>query len=561
MLKINKLIIPILTLCLLTGCGKKDKADDREEERTDTALTQIEYIPGLSFPVYEEDYESNNQFDKVMMNGSDDTLFFGLVKDDGEGVETNYNNNKDDYQTPYLFGAAEDSFAPYKYYSYGDLNYGSKSLSFTEKQFELYDKDNYVYEVGIPTTRNDNLYLGNDYTNTPTSLKKITDVKAMAEVLESVSFIHIRDINITSDIKDMSEDEVIKKVVKTRLGTLDNTTLYGIIVAIEYRDQQYFYVMGEDKEPSDDEIAEIISQIEPNEADIYDLFKETADRTEPKSVSFDVNGVAGTLEVPGYFRTSEINNNIYSNALLFVAESNRYKDNPVSMLPNNYGASEVLLKNEYLNTAMTFNNFRKNENITNEKDFILHYYNFVVYGLTPNMRETLDNYDMSKSDNIIIREPVTDKDGNTWNSYIIYNQYIKMNENYPKVIPYGRHALIYTRDNGDYVEMFTFSSAAKYWYLSENLCADYDNVVKSFTRSEASTELPNTALTFYPMPTEETATETDAEEVPEEPEEEPTTEAATEATTEAAMSDEEIFEELGITQEDIDNAPMITDEE
>lgn len=559
MRKVKKILIPLLILGLLTGCGKSPEKEEAKEEKKSTAeLTQIEYIPELSFPVYTADYESEYLFDKPIMNDSGDPVYFGIVREEGEGVESNYDYNKKGYQTPYLFGAAEDSSAPYFYPTYSDMNYESGSLSFTEKQFELYNKDHFVYEVGIPTSRNDNIYYGEEYANTPTSIIKLNNVNDFATVLDSVSYIHIRDISVTGDVVDMSEDEIVRKYVPAKFTTLDTTTLYGIAVAVEFDDQQYFYLMGTEKGPDKEEIEDIVSKIVPNNADAYGLFKETASRTETKSVSFDVNGIAGSIDIPGYFRTSEINNNIYSNALIYVPESNRNKDYPISQIPNNYGSSELLIKNEYLNAALTFNNFRKNEYMTSDKDFILYYYYMLYFGMIDDVRSALDNYDMEESDRVIVRDPVTDTNGNTWNSYIVYNPYIYEEENYPEVIPYGNYALIYTFENGDYVEMFSFSSLVKDWYLSEDLLNEIDKIPSSFSKADSNTEFPNNPLTFYVLPSEETATETDAEEVVEEESEE---EATEEPATEAQVTDEDILDELGITQEDIDNADMIPEDE
>ena len=555
MRKNKRLLIPLLVLLLLTGCGKKEEAAEQgKKESRGTEFTEIEYIPEISFPVFTEDYEKDNEFDKTVMNGTEDPLYFGKIQDKGEGIEKNYYYNKyiflsNYYQTPYIFQSESDESAPYNYKSYTDMGYGSGSLSFTDRQFELYSPEDYDYELSTPGTRIET-------SGARQSVAKDITVEEYASVLDSLGFIHIKDISITSDVMDGTEDDLYKKYVKARFNTFDNTTLYGFVCTAEYMDKQYFYLVAKKEEMKDSDIEEMVDEIETNDTDIYEVFKETEARTESKSVSFDVSGVAGTLDIPGYFRTSEISNNIYSSALTYIPEKNRF-DNTISQLPNSYGASEVFLKNEYLNTVITFNSLMKNENMATEFDFLLYYFG-------NNSSQSL----MLKENNYYVQQrgEITDKDGNKWNSYIIKEFFDT--ENYPQTIPYGKYVLVYARENGDFENLFTVSCGLDDWYTSEALLQSFDNIISTFTETASNTEKPAGPLTFYysSMDANEEATATDAEEVIEE-----TTEEETEETTEEGeekdkekkgdteASDEDILKDLGLTPDDVDNAPDVSD--
>ena len=576
MIKIKKFLLPLLGLLLITGCGKKDievREELEEETETSSIYTQIEYIPGISFPVYTKDYEADHQFDKVLLSSVGDPFFFGMVKEEGECIASNYDWNKEGYQTPYLFGATADDAAIYNYPTYSEVGYNSSSLSFTDRQFELYDKEEYLYEIGIPTSRSDDLGKTDLYRNTPSSIVGIDSVEEFATIIDSVSFIHIKKTSITSDLTDISSGGVFKKYTEARFETLDNTTLYGAVVAIEFEDRQFFYAFGRKEEPED--ISGIIEDIDINDTELYEVFKETERRTDKKTVSFDINGIAGEIEVPGYFRSQEISNNIYSSCLTFIPEQNRGEDSSISQLPNSYGSSEVFLKNEYLNTAITFNNLYKNEYMTNEADFITYYFSMLYFAVLEDQGKDLASFvtDYGLEEEFVKeREKVTDKDGNVWNSYLINGFLLYGNRNHPQVVPYGKVVLIYTREVGDYIEMFTVSCGLDNWYYYEELLKDFDRIPASFTETTAGTEKPTGPLTFYYQPSNQSlATDTDAVEGSEEPtteyQEEATTEVATEATTEAVTeaateapkSDKDILEDLGITQDDIDNAEEITE--
>lgn len=569
MIRVRKIPLLVLLLILLAGCGKGEETDRVEEEQLTESTSNyslIDYIPGITFPVPSGYYFSGLPFDKVLMSQADDTFYFGMVSETEKGVLKNYHYNHMEYKTPYLYGAAPEEGISYGYRAYTEYGYGAGSLSFTDRQFELYKPDSFCYEVEVPDSRNEEGPADAVMNIKKHSIAPDITVEEYAEILKSVSFIHIDDISITGDVTDLSDGDIYRKYIPARFETFDDTTLYGFICIMEYMDKQYFYLGAENTAPDDKDIREMLNLTVPNETDIYRVFRETEERSGTKNISFDINGTAAEIEVPGYLRTSEIGNNIYSSALTYIQEENRYTDNPVLHLPNSYGSTELFLKNEYLNLSVTFNSLMKTDYMRDAKDFIYYYFyliNFPQTGIS--YMDVWNMIDRDDGRDLIERDSVTDRDGSIWQSYLIRKRFSGLNQ--PTVTPYGDYALIYFRENGDFIDLFAISSGLRSWSSSEALLHDFDHIPGSFSSRKALTERPSGALTFYYLPDisyvdeedsdREVGTVTDAremisgdldsgEKVQESGE---------------SVSPDSILEDLGLTQEDIDSAPDIPAEE
>ena len=553
-MKANKLILLSLSL-LLAGCGKADTGEVKsesgvEEESIDSSLTEFRALEGVSFGVKTEDYDSAVIFQPSLMNSNDDTLYYGNVIKNIDSISANYDYNEGDYKTPYLFSDESDTSINYSYPNQNQVDYDSGVCSATINQFELYKSYEYLYEVAVPTSRSSEKVLSDGSTKYETrSIASISDLSDFANLLDSVKFIHTNNFTLTGEIEDISKGEYFKKYVTVRVQTLDGATLYGVAAVLEYNDKQYFYLYGDDAEPSSKDIYELVNSIKPSNNDNPNiLFDETEEYYGETGYSFDTNGSAGTFNAPGYFRDEEIAGNVYSDALTYVPMNQRLPEAPITFLPDNYGSTEYLLKNEYLNIALTYNNLMLSDNMAGENEFLMEYFCTIPGDIGTERREYLE-YGAEDTSSIVRLGTVKDSDGEDWNKYLIRSSYLDQYYNYPQIYPYGNTAIVYTKQKDRYINVMTITCGIENWYYNEDFVNRFDKIINSFRKCDSNTELPTVPLTFYYIDIDSG-----------EQEEQTEADKATSSDATQKGTNNNIFKELGITQEDIDNAQVVPTE-
>lgn len=481
-----KIILPILfSVILLSGCGKEaEKEKATSEIEVETGVTTINTVEDIKIPVYKEDLAEEIILNPPLLNSQDDAAFFRYLNEDGTtGVASDYNYNKSiGYITPYCFSDDSEAISDlnYNYYDRNSRSYDTAVMGNTSKEFELYKKDAFLYEFTSPTTpTNEEIR----------SISQAKNVNQFAEVIDDISFIHAENISITSDLATEDRNDMILKYSNVRINTYDESELYGVIVAIEHDDRQYYYLYASSKEESD--YKDIISSFEIN--DEFDI-NELASDSEKKQITFDINGTAGTIETPSYFRDAEIEGNIYSNALVYIPSDQRSELSQITEYPSEEGSTELYLTNEYYNVGLTFNNFVIPDDCTTEYEMYVRALG-VPYGIYYDseimMYGSIDN-----NPYIVPRTEVIDKDGTTWNSYFIMTDY-KAEGDYPIVIPYYSPAVIYTHKVNNMYQIFTFSSALNRWWDDDTFVSTIDSIVASFESLTPNSSYPGYALSYY----------------------------------------------------------------
>ena len=581
-----KYLIPLLILILISGCGKKDTGETNDEavetqethseESSSSDIINIDILRGINFPVFKADYESASDFQPVMMNSEDDPLFYGYISEKSDGVPRNYNMNSytKSYKTPYLYNCVSPDEAPYVYPDYNDVDFSRGVISATDRQYELYKTGSYLYEVEVPDSRK-NIVTNSDgeEIEEQTSIMGTDNASTITDIIASSGSKHIQSFDMIG-CYDLSNSKYALKYITIKMNMRDGSEFYGVAAALEHNDKQYFYYYGSPEERDEDFYKNLVSQITPSDNEYpTKLFDDAESRYEEKTISIDINGSAGTFNVPGYFRNEEIGGNITSLALTFIPESQRYIDNPSYYLPNTNGSEEILLKNEYLNIALTYNNYVLRDDMPTYKEFILEY--FCLMSVDVEMVSRMSREDFKKQVSAewfdkIERPDITDKDGNVWKSYYITTDYYSEYVNFPAILPYPGRALIYIKQTGNTVQMFTVSCGLVNWFNDEDFLNRFNSIPESFTASKPTTEVPSGPLTFYymeePEQKDSKATKTDAKEITDDIGEDGTYETVDDDIVESGSTDEDegtdpkTLKDLGITQDDIDNAPSISDE-
>lgn len=489
--KKHKFIIPILLISLiLTGCGENEsERSEKKKSGGSESMLQISTFEGIKIPVYEKDLKDIKTYNPTHLSNESDPAFFRYInKDSSSGMASDFGyNNSDTYNTPFLFSdkTHSNSDITYSYINNNSINYDSGIYSNSGKQLEIYKTGEYLYEATSPTT------LVED--NEAPGLAQITTIEDYAKLVDNIEFIHVDSIALTSDIIDISNEDMFIKYTESDITTTDGSELHGFIAGIEFDDKQYFYTYSVKDESPD--YKPLLSLIVKNDIfDINRLFTETDEFTEKKTVTFDVSGTAASITVPSYFRTSEINDNIYSDALMYIPSDQRDVENPIVSYPNEYGISELYLTNEYYNLALTYNNFVVPGDCETDYEMLVR-----VFGISHGVgSDSFRNEygSIAENPNIIERDLIPDGDGDSWKSYIIRSDY-KSESNYPMVVPYYRTSLVYTYRMDNSMQVFAFSCGWNKWWDNEELVSSIDSIISSYTSQEASSSIPPDALSYY----------------------------------------------------------------
>lgn len=485
----SKIILPILFILLLSGCGKEKTTEEtniESEVEVSTGITTIETVENIKFPVYEKDLAEETIYNPTLLNSQDDVAYFGFLNEGSTtGVALNYGyNSSDGYNTPYCFSDDTEALTEleYNYYDRNSRNYDTAVMTNTAKQFEFYKKDSFLYEFTSPSTPTTDSDIR--------SLSQVKDISKFAEVLDRIRFIHTDVISITSDLASIDNENLIIKYANIRINTFDESELYGVVAGIEYNDKQYFYLYAAAKEESD--YKDIVSRIDVNSD--FDINSLVSKSTGTKQITFDINGTAGTIEAPSYFRNEEIEGNIYSKALTYIPPEQRDEETPLMEIPEEAGSTEVYLTNEYYNLALTYNNYIIPEDCTSDYEMYVRALG-VPYGLSYDA-EVMMYGSIDNNEYIVPREDITDKDGNVWKSYYIMTSY-KYEGNYPMIIPYVSPAVIYAHKLNNSYQIFTFSSALTKWWNNNDFVSSIDSVVASFSALTPNSTAPDHALSYY----------------------------------------------------------------
>ena len=104
----SKIILPILFILLLSGCGKEKTTEEtniESEVEVSTGITTINTVENIKFPVYEKDLSEETIYNPTLLNSQDDVAYFGFLNEGSTtGVASNYEyNSSDGYNTPYCF--------------------------------------------------------------------------------------------------------------------------------------------------------------------------------------------------------------------------------------------------------------------------------------------------------------------------------------------------------------------------------------------------------------------------------------------------------------------------
>ena len=480
----------VLLAVLLTGCGKEKEETIVEEQSPSYSVIQLDTFEGLKIPVYEQDF-SFGLYNPCMLDTENDPAFFNLInKDVSTGIASDYGyNNSDTYNTPYLFA---EEVGPrqefdYEYMSIADMDYSQGIYSNTGRQLELYKSGEYLYEATSPVTiRND---------GTVPSIANTTDLEKFAEIIDSVEFIHAADISIESNIKDISNSEMFIKYVTASIEAGDGLMYHGIVAAIEYDDKQYFYIYADKSESPAYE--SLVNSFEKNpDYNIYKLIEECNKYYEGETVTFDVSGTAGTLDIPPYLRNEDVDGNIYSEALCYIPEDQRDPEVKLTNTANEYGSTELYLANEYYNMTLTYNNFVIPDDCKSSYEMLVRLYGINHGYGTENERYEYGN--AANNPNIEQHKKITDRDGNEWDSGFIQANY-KSAYGYPMILPYYRTALLYVHKLENSYQIFTFSCGRNKWWTDKDLIKSLDETIASYTSIESATEIPPDALTYYRM--------------------------------------------------------------
>lgn len=486
-MKFKKLFLPVLlSSLLLSGCGRGEAMEvdlgKDGDERGD--ITTIDTLENIKIPVYKKDLASEYTYNPTLLSHEDDAAFFSYL-DEGSttGVASDYSYNSGAYKSPYCFSDDSEVLPDldYTYISRDSMDYESAVMSNTGKQFEFYKKDDFLYELTSPVTptREEEIR----------SLSKAKTVNDFADMLDEIAFIHADKISVTGDLGYEDRENMILKHTKVNVTTYDGSELSGIVAGIEYNDRQYFYLYASKEERDYKDI--IHSLTENTSFDIDNLINEN--NPSKKEITFDINGTAGTINVPSYFRSDEIDDNIYSQALTYIPSKHRSDPSQIKY-PEEEGSTEVYLTNEYYNIALTYNNFVIPKDCTTDYEMYVRTLG-IPYGQYYDS-EILMFGSIDKNNYIIPRQDLTDKDGNVWNSYFIKSGYIP-EDNYPDVIPYPNIAVIYTHKLNNSVQIFTLSSGLTEWWNNNAFINSIDSVISSFSSRTPNTKTPDQALSYY----------------------------------------------------------------
>ena len=481
----TKFLLPALVILLLVGCGKKESSKE-ESKDIKTGITTINTLEDIKIPVYEEDLAEETIYNPTLLSSYDDAAFSRYVSDSGTtGRATDYGfNNSDFYNTPYCYSedTVINSEIEYTFKDKASIDYETAIMSNTGKEFEFYKKGNFLYEFTSPSTPTNDGEIK--------SLSQAKDIKSFAEMLDEIEFLHAKNISITSDMTKEDRNNMILIDAEIEVVEEDDSTLKGLVAGIEYDDKQYFYLYASNKEK---DTSKLLEELDTNpDFDINSLL--TEDNSDKKTISFDINGTAASIDAPRYFRDEEIEGNIYSKALTYVPSSQRSETAPISKYPDEEGCNEIYLTNEYYNLALTYNNFIIPEDCETEYEMYVRALG-VPYGIEYDTNIMMYG-SIENNEYIVEKGDITDRDGNIWKSYYIMTDY-KYEENYPMIIPYYSPAVIYTRQVDNMYQIFTFSSGIPKWWDNEEFISSIDEIISSFTSHTPSTTVPSQPLSYY----------------------------------------------------------------